>query len=73
MSSRPVQDLFSSQEEADTRMILHSLVSKQPHVNIIIVVRSPDTDVFLLLMSYLLKQLENPSCLTPGYETIGDK
>ena len=47
-----VEDLYSSQEEADTRIILHCLyASQQPHTTKI-VVKSPDTDVFLLLLSY---------------------
>ena len=52
VTSRPVQDLFSSQEEADTRIILHCFyVSRQPCIDRI-VVKSPDTDVFLLLMTF---------------------
>ena len=47
-----VEDLYSSQEQADTRIILHCLhASQQPHTKKI-VVKSPDTDVFLLLLSY---------------------
>ena len=44
-----VRDLFSSQEEADT--ILHSL-SADKSESAIIVVHSPDTDVFILLLHY---------------------
>ena len=50
--SAPVEELFSSQEEADTRIILHCLhASRQPDTSRIIV-RSIDTDVFLLLLSF---------------------
>lgn len=52
VSSMPVHDLFSSQEEADTRIIFHCLyLSHQSAINRI-VIRSPDTDVFLLLLSF---------------------
>ena len=49
-----VPDLHSSQEEADSRMLLHCMYiagCAQPHVTSI-VVRSPDTDVFVLLLYY---------------------
>ena len=52
-----VEDLFSNQEEADTRMILHlnhinnSLSATETHDSTV-VVRSPDTDVFLLLLHF---------------------
>ena len=50
--SRPIQDLFPSQEEADTRIILHcSYISNQEEIKRIII-KSPGTDVFLLLLSY---------------------
>lgn len=53
VTSRPIPDLFSSQEEADTRIVLHCLfISKQSPPIDRIVVRSPDTDVFLLLLSF---------------------
>ena len=49
----PAHDLFSSQEEADTRMILHCYhISRSSSPSTVIVVRSPDTDVFLLLLRY---------------------
>ncbi|GFR63243.1 hypothetical protein ElyMa_001891000 [Elysia marginata] len=52
VTSKPIQDLFSLQEEADTRIILHCFyVSKQPFTSRIII-KSPDSDVFLLLMSF---------------------
>ena len=48
-----VDCLCSSQEEADTRIILHCLFAAQSlSGDGIIVVRSPDTDVFVLLLVY---------------------
>ena len=50
--SRPNQDLFPSQEEADTRIILHcSYISNQEEIKMIII-KSSDTDVFLLLLPF---------------------
>ena len=49
---RPEEDLFSSQEEADTRMILHCQHIAQHHPTSVIVVRSPDTDVLVLLLKF---------------------
>ena len=52
LNSIPDEGLFSSQEEADTRIILHCLyASRQPNTCRIIV-RSTDTDVLLLLLSF---------------------
>jgi len=48
----PVPDLYSSQEEADTRIILHCQYAFRQSNCETIVVRSPDTDVFLLLLSF---------------------
>lgn len=53
--SQPVQSLSSSQEEADTKIILHCLYSSMDSKCTTIVVRSPDTDVFLLLLAYVNK------------------
>ena len=49
----PQEDLFSSQEEADTRMILHCnhMAHSCPETSVIIV-RSPDTDVLVLLVKF---------------------
>ena len=45
--------LFSSQEEADTRIILHCLHVKEQNTDVrTIIVRSPDTDVLVLLVKY---------------------
>ena len=50
--SSPMRELFSSQEEADTKIILHCVhASNQPPCEKIIV-RSPDTDDFLLLLAF---------------------
>ena len=67
--SRPIQDLFSSQEEADedvkkpnkqkksqeeadTRIILHcSYILNQEEIKMI-TIKSPDTDAFLLLLTF---------------------
>ena len=50
--SRQIQDLFSSQKGADTRMILHcSYISNQEVIKRTII-KSPGTDVFLLPLSY---------------------
>ena len=50
VSNHPEESVVSSQEEADTRIILHCLNVRTllPDTNTI-VVRSPDTDVFVLL------------------------
>ena len=51
----PVQELFSSQEEADTRIVLHCLLAgRSVASNTNIVVRSPDTDVLVILLHYSL-------------------
>jgi len=48
-----VDQLCSSQEEADTRIILHCLFAAESMSGDgSIVVRSPDTDVFVLLLAY---------------------
>ena len=51
-NSRPVPDLFSSHEEADTRIIFHCVYASKQTNTRRIVVRSQDTDVFLLLLSF---------------------
>ena len=56
--------LGSTQEEADTRIILHALYSdklyQEYNVQGCIVVKSPDTDVLVLLVHYFPK-MKNPS------------
>ena len=51
--SSPVQELFSSQEEADAQMILHcQFACRNASHDTVIKVRSPDTDVFVVLLAY---------------------
>lgn len=54
---RLLQDLSSSHEEADTLLILHSIYADQAmdSTNTDIIIRSPDTDVFLLLIAFCQK------------------
>ena len=56
--------LASTHEEADTRIILHALYSdklyRENNVQGRIVVKSPDTDVLVLLVHYFPK-MKNPS------------
>jgi len=52
------KDLTSSQEEADTRMLLHALhASKQGHKAMIIV--AEDTDVFILCLAFSKEMSSN--------------
>ena len=53
----PLPNLASSQEEADTLIILHSLNADQKAANedASIVIHSPDTDVFILLLAFCHK------------------
>ena len=56
ISAYPEETLFSSQEEADTRIVLHCLhVSNALPDAGAIMVRSPDTDVLVLLVKYCNK------------------
>lgn len=49
----PEETLFSSQEEADTRIILHCIhIRDNEPESLTIIVRSPDTDVLVLLTKY---------------------
>jgi hypothetical protein len=52
VQSSVIHDLCSSQEEADTTIILHCLYVSAQDATLDIIVRSPDTDVFLLLIQY---------------------
>ena len=53
----PLPILASSQEEADTLIILHSLYAdhKETNEDASIVIHSPDTDVFILLLTFCHK------------------
>ena len=48
----PEKDLFTSQEETDTLMILHCQHIAEYHPTSVIIVRSPDTDVLVLLSKF---------------------
>jgi len=53
VTATPALDLISDQEEADTRIVLHCLYATQRmQSSNSIVVHSPDTDVFVLLLHY---------------------
>lgn len=48
-----VRRLYSSHEEADTKMVLHCLdIASHTKDNTTIILRSPDTDVFILLLYF---------------------
>ena len=48
-----VRRLYSSHEEADTKMVLHCLdIASHAEDNTTIILRSPDTDVFILLLYF---------------------
>ena len=51
--ARPVFEIFSSQEEADTRLILHLKYVDDTSQAERVIVRSTDTDVFLLLLHFI--------------------
>ena len=56
---QPVMSLESSQEEADTRIILHIGFLLQSNSNSNIVIRSTDTDVFILLLYFYCTQFKS--------------
>ena len=60
-------DLCSDHEEADTRVILHCIhASRMSEQTTPIVVRSPDTDVLILLLSYA-SSVSQPLYLDTGF------
>lgn len=62
--------LLLFQEEADTRMILHCFhIARHLYSSGAIIIRSPDTDVFVLLMKYS-QNIDIPLFMDTGY---GDK
>lgn len=66
VDASPVPELSSNQEEADTRIILHCLYSSQQMpTDVAVVVRSPDTDVFILLMAYSF-EIQQPLMFDTG-------
>ncbi|KAK3107392.1 hypothetical protein FSP39_013623 [Pinctada imbricata] len=60
-----IKYLGSSQEEADTRIILHCMNISNLEGPPIIHVRSPDTDVFVLLLAFI-KDIEKPVLFETG-------
>ena len=52
-----ITDLCSNQEEADTRIILHlmHMIKEDTLANKTITIRSPDTDVFILLLHFCVE------------------
>ena len=54
-SSEEIEELCSIQEEADTRIILHCHHIAHSRSESTIIVRSPDTDVFVLLLHFTQK------------------
>ena len=66
VSAYPEEVLFSSQEEADTRIVLHCLnISISLPEAGSIIVRSPDTDVLVLLAKYC-KEIKNKILFDTG-------
>ena len=52
VEARPEHDLFTSQDKADTRMILHCQHIAECYPTFVIIVKSPYTDVFVLLPKF---------------------
>ena len=66
VSAYPEEVLFSSQEEADTRIVPHCLnISTSLPESGSIIVRSPDTDVLVLLTKYC-KEIKNKILFDTG-------
>ena len=66
-----IKDLYSSQEEADTRIFLHLDYINSHYPNQSVTVRSTDTDVFILFL-YFYSQFK--SCKELLFDTgVGDK
>ena len=71
---QPIMNLESSQEEADTRIVLHIDFLLQSNSNSNIVVRSTDTDVFILLLYFYCKQFKSSNLEIILFDTgVGDK
>ena len=56
---QPIMNLEPSQEEANTRIVLHIDFLLQSNPNNNIVIRSTDTDVFILLLYFYCKQFKS--------------
>ncbi|GFN81605.1 hypothetical protein PoB_000811100 [Plakobranchus ocellatus] len=52
VNSIPVPNLYSSHEEADSRIILHCMYATQQPTTQKVIVRSPDSNVSLLLLLF---------------------
>ncbi|GFR89989.1 hypothetical protein ElyMa_006138800 [Elysia marginata] len=78
--ARLLQNLSSSHEEADTLLILHSIYADQAinSTDTDIIIRSPDTDEFLLLIAFCQKYTHpiyldtalKFHCLRANYQTL---
>ena len=69
--SRPIHELRSSQEEADTRILLHAKYVNDHQLSKRVIVRSTDTDVFLLLLHF---SAQFANCKNLIFDTgVGDK
>jgi hypothetical protein len=53
--SEEVEELHSYQEEADTKIVLHTHGSKHSSHDAKVTIRSPNTDVFVLLLHFRKK------------------
>ncbi|GFO47800.1 hypothetical protein PoB_007430500, partial [Plakobranchus ocellatus] len=71
---QPIMNLESSQEEADTCIVLHIDFLLQSNSNSNIVVRSTDTDVFILLLYFYCKKFKSSNLEIILFDTgVGDK
>lgn len=59
-------DLCSNHEEADNKIVLHAIQASAESADRTVTVRSPDTDVFVLLLHYVDK-IENVLLFDTGY------
>ena len=71
---QPIVNLESSQEEADTRIVLHIDYVLKSNSNCNIVVRSTDTDVFILLLYFYCAQFKSSNLENLLFDSgVGDK
>ena len=70
VTTSTVDELCSHHEEADNKIILHSIYASNDSASKVIVVRSPDTDVFVLLLHHTGLIAKNSS-LTQELATRG--
>jgi hypothetical protein len=70
--SEEVEELHSNQEEADTKIVLHTLhASKHSPDDATVTVLSPDTGVFILLLYIFVKEYRRRCSLTLVMGTSG--